>query len=82
LRALREGQSFELNLATQRDLQLLPGVGPKLAERILIERQRRGGFERVSDLLEVKGIGPATLERLSRFVRVEPRSTDRTAAPR
>src|SRR5262245_35507430 len=80
LRALSDGESFELNRATQQDLQLLPGVGPKLAARILQERARRGGFRRVEDLLAVQGIGPAKLERLARFVRVE--TTDRTAAPR
>ena len=82
LRALRDGENFELNRATQQDLQLLPGVGPKIAERILQERARRGGFERVEDLLAVQGIGPAKLERLARFVRVDPSATDRTAAPR
>lgn len=80
LRALRDGESFELNRATQQDLQLLPGVGPKLAERILQERARRGGFRRVEELLEVQGVGPAKLERLARFVRVE--ATDRTAVRR
>jgi competence ComEA-like helix-hairpin-helix protein len=80
--ALREGESLDLNRAALGDLLLLPGVGPKLAQRIIDERTRRGHYGRVEELLEVKGIGPATLVRLSRFVRVSAWSTDRAAATR
>jgi competence ComEA-like helix-hairpin-helix protein len=82
VRALREGESLDLNRAALGDLLLLPGVGPKLAQRIIDERTRRGGYGRVEELLDVKGIGPATLVRLSRFVRVSPQPTDRAAATR
>jgi competence protein ComEA len=50
------------------DLEGLPGVGPALAGRILAERERIGGFAQVEDLLAVRGIGPATLERLRPLV--------------
>jgi competence protein ComEA len=53
----------DLNRATLEELQTLPGVGPALAERILARRQKRL-FTSVDDLLEVREIGPATLERL------------------
>lgn len=53
-----------LNGAHADELQMLPGIGPALASRIVEERERRGGFQSVEDLLEVRGIGPATLERL------------------
>jgi competence protein ComEA len=75
VRALREGESLDLNLATPGDLLLLPGVGPKLAARIVAERGRRGGYARVDELLSVKGIGPATFARMQRFVRVTDRPT-------
>jgi competence ComEA-like helix-hairpin-helix protein len=70
--ALRDGQSFDLNRASAEDFRLLPGVGPKLAARIVAERERRGGFRRAEDLREVRGIGPITFARLRRFVRVVP----------
>jgi competence protein ComEA len=70
LRALREGESLDLNRALVGDLLLLPGVGPKLAARIVEERSRRGGFARTQDLLAVKGIGATTLARLLPFIRV------------
>lgn len=75
VRELLEGETLELNAANAADLTLLPGVGPKLAQRIVAERGRRGGFERVDDLLAVKGVGPATLARLRPWLRV----SDRTA---
>lgn len=54
----------DLNRADEADLVTLPGIGPALAGRILAERERRGRFRSVDELLEVRGIGPATLERL------------------
>lgn len=51
------------NTASLGELQLLPEVGPSLAERIVAYRIAKGGepFRRPEDLLAVKGIGAATL---------------------
>ena len=68
--ALRQGESIDLNLATVGDLQLLPGVGPKLAQRIVRERVRRGGYRALEELREVKGIGPAKHAQLRPLLRV------------
>jgi len=66
LAALRDGRPIDLNAATLADLELLPGVGPKLAARIAEARAARGGaFGSVSDLQAVSGIGPAKLERIA-----------------
>ena len=54
----------DLNTADQAGLETLPGVGPSIAQRILDWRQTNGSFHTVEELLEVPGIGPATLERL------------------
>lgn len=51
---------ISLNSALQRELELLPGVGPVLAQRIIAARP----FFSVDELLNVPGIGPVTLERL------------------
>jgi competence protein ComEA len=80
VRALREGEPLDLNVAAAADLQLLPGVGPKLAQRIVDERQRRGGFHDVRELSAVKGVGPQTLARITPLVRV--RVTDPNATSR
>jgi competence ComEA-like helix-hairpin-helix protein len=64
--ALRSGQPIDLNAATLGDLELLPGVGPKLAQRIAEARSARGGaFGSIADLQAVSGIGPAKLERIA-----------------
>ena len=51
-----------LNTADAAALDTLPRVGPALAERIIAWREANGGFTSVDDLLDVSGIGDATLE--------------------
>jgi competence protein ComEA len=46
-----------LNSATPAELETLPGIGPTLAEAIISERERRGGFRSVNELRDVRGIG-------------------------
>ena len=50
-----------LNRADATQLQELPGVGPVLAERIIVYRDANGPFQTVEDLLDVPGIGEAKL---------------------
>lgn len=59
-----------VNRATATELESLPGVGPVLAERILSHREEHGPFDTVEDLLDVSGIGEATLARLRPLVRI------------
>jgi competence protein ComEA len=60
----------DLNTATAEQLEELPGVGPAIAAAILDERERRGRFATVDDLLDVRGIGDARLEQLRELVTV------------
>jgi comEA protein len=62
---------LDVNAATAQELMLLPGIGPKKAESILAWRKANGPFATVEGLLEVKGIGTVTLERLRPFITVE-----------
>jgi competence protein ComEA len=64
-----------VNTASAEELAMLPGVGPTRARAIIELRERRGGFERVDDLLEVKGIGEASLAKLKPYLAVEGKST-------
>jgi competence protein ComEA len=61
---------LDLNVATQEQLERLPGIGPATASAILAERERRGRFASVDDLLDVRGIGPAKLAALRDLVAV------------
>lgn len=64
-----------VNTATVEQLRELPGIGEVKAQAILALRETRGSFRSVEELLEVKGIGPAALERIRSFVVVEGRTT-------
>ena len=48
---------IDLNTATATDLETLPGIGPTLADAIVREREKLGGFKSVDDLKQVRGIG-------------------------
>jgi comEA protein len=55
---------IDVNAATAVELEALPGIGPVRAAAIVRLREERGAFGSVDELLDVKGIGPVTLERL------------------
>jgi competence protein ComEA len=57
-----------LNTATQAELEELPGVGPVTAQSILAFRSENGAFTAVDELLEVSGIGDATLAKIAPYV--------------
>ncbi len=67
-----EATGLDLNAASKAELEMLPGVGPALADRIIAERDANGPFKSIDDLDRVKGIGPKTLERLRGMLRVAP----------
>jgi competence protein ComEA len=60
----------DINTADGPELETLPGVGPATSAAILEHRGRIGSFESVDQLIDVSGIGPATLEQLRPLVRV------------
>jgi competence protein ComEA len=62
---------ININTATARELELLPGIGPALAARIIAYRTENGVFRSVDDLDNVKGVGPRTLDRLRPMVTVD-----------
>ncbi len=59
---------LNLNTADSAALQTLPGIGPTLAGRIVAYRQEHGPFAALDDLLNVKGAGPALIERIRPLV--------------
>ncbi|MGZ4497385.1 MAG: helix-hairpin-helix domain-containing protein [Nocardioides sp.] len=64
------GALVNLNTASETELEGLPEVGPVTAQSILQWRSEHGGFTSVDELLEVDGIGDATLAKLTPYVTV------------
>ena len=60
----------DLNRASAGQLTRLPGIGPKIARRIVDDRNQRGPFKSVDELTRVKGIGKKTLQRLGSKITV------------
>lgn len=62
---------IDLNHASQKELETLPGIGPVLAQSIIDYRNNRP-FQSVDDLLQVSGIGPKRFEKIRHLVTVTP----------
>ena len=63
---------IDLNRATEQDFDALPGIGPRLAERIMEYRQSVGVFHSLNELRAVKGIGKKKFERIRSLITVTP----------
>ena len=61
---------LDLNRATKQDFDALPGIGPRLAERIMEYRQSVGVFHSLDELRTVKGIGKKKFDQIRPFVTV------------
>lgn len=65
-----EKATLNLNSATLDQLATLPGIGPKVAERILEYRTKNGGFKKIEELMNVKGIGEKSFLKIKPLVSV------------
>jgi competence protein ComEA len=57
-----------INTATAEQLTALPGVGAKLAARIVEHRQKSGAFKSVQELMNVKGLGEKNLKKIEQYL--------------
>lgn len=63
-------QKIDINRAEPWLLEALPGIGAVLAQRIVDYRSENGPFRRIEDLLQVSGVGEATLDNIKDFIAV------------
>ena len=59
---------LNLNEVEERHLTLIPGIGPRLAQRIIHYRSKNAGFRNMEELMEVRGIGEKKLRNLERYL--------------
>jgi competence protein ComEA len=60
----------KINTATLDQLDTLPEIGPKTAQNIIDYRNASGPFTRIEDILDVRGIGPVTFEKIKDMITV------------
>jgi len=62
---------ININSAPADSFELLSGIGPVYAERIVEYRQNVGNFQSLEQLMEVQGIGPGTFENIKNYLTLE-----------
>lgn len=62
--------TVNINIASQSELETIPGVGPVTAQAIIEWREAHGPFTSVDQLIEISGIGERTLERIRPHVSI------------
>lgn len=66
------GIPLSLNRASIKELHFIPYMKSKIAQSIISHREKNGFFQRTEQLLEVRGIGKKTFQRLKPFLFVQP----------
>ncbi len=64
-----------INTADAKQLSLLPRVGLKAAQRVVDYRKEHGPFQKTTDIMQVKGFGDKSYERLRAYISVDGQST-------
>jgi competence protein ComEA len=68
--AAAAGAVVNLNTATVSQIATLPGIGEKAAQRIIEYREKNGGFKKIEELMNVKGIGEKSFLKLKPLISV------------
>lgn len=65
-----EMKQISINLASVEELEVLPGIGPGLAQRIIEYREKNGAFRKIEDLKKVKGVGEKLFEKIKPYIKL------------
>jgi competence protein ComEA len=66
-----------INTATAAQLEALPGVGARTAQLIVEQRQKNGGFKKIEELMNIKGIGEKSFLKLKPMITVGTEKADK-----
>jgi competence protein ComEA len=72
-------KTINLNTATIEQLETLPGIGRKTAERIIEHREKVGAFKKVEELMNVKGIGEKSFLKIKPLLSVTPPKAEKAS---
>jgi competence protein ComEA len=61
---------ININTATAAELDVLPGIGPTIAQRIVDYREENGPFDAIEDIMKVSGVGPSTFDQIKDLITV------------
>ncbi len=70
---------LDINQASAEDFAKLPGIGPKLAQRIVTFREKHGPFRRVEDLMAVRGVAVKKWKAIRPYVKVGSQKPEATS---
>lgn len=73
--------TVNINTASAAELESLPGVGAKTAQRIVDYRQKNGAFKKVEELMNVQGIGEKSFLKIKDRLTVGAARAEKTGAP-
>ena len=79
--AAKAAAVVNLNTANAAQLEALPGIGPKTAARIVEYRQKNGGFKKIEELMNVRGVGEKSFLKLKHFITVTPMKPEHGGNP-
>lgn len=65
-----DNQKININQAGEEELVRLPRIGPVIAKRIIAFREEHGGFKKLTELMNVRGIGEKTFQGLLPLIRL------------
>jgi competence protein ComEA len=75
--AAQASAAVNLNTASVAQLETLPGVGKATAERIVEYREKSGGFKKIEDLMNVRGIGEKSFLKIKPLITVATSKAER-----